>query len=358
MTDFFRNMIKDIGDDATFMADDELHSSEFSGTIDTGSYIFNAELSGSIYGGVPDNKIIALAGESSVGKTFFALGIVKKFLDDYQNAAVFYYDTEAAVTKKMMKERGIDTSRVIIVEKSTIEEFRTHASKLLDNYIKDTSKTKPKMMIILDSLGQLSTEKEITDILKGKNVSDMTRTKMIRGAFRALSLQLARAGCPMIITNHVYEKIGAYVPTKEMSGGGGLRYAASQIVFLSKEKDRDGKDVIGNIIHCKMDKSRFTKENKTVDVRLSYDSGLDRYYGLLDLGVKYGVIQKVGNKYGFPDGRKAFEKAIYKVPEDYFTKDVLDGLESAAKAEFCYGQKDRYLEDFEPEEDDDNEQDV
>ena len=338
MSDFFRKMVKEIGDVDTHIADDSLHSSEFSGTIDTGSYILNAALSGSIYGGVPNNKIIAFAGESATGKTFFVLGLMKKYLEDNPEGAVFYYDTEAAVTKEMMTDRGIDTKRVIISEQSTVEGFRTHVSRTLDRYLETPEGSRPPMMLVLDSLGQLSTNKETGDIVEGKDTRDMTRAQLIRGTFRALSLKLARANVALVVTNHVADQIGAYMPTKVMGGGQGLRYAASQIVFLSKKKDKDGTEVVGNIIHCKMDKSRFTKENKMVDVRLSYDKGLDRYYGLLDLAEKYGIIKKVSTRYELPDGTKVFGKAINENPESVFTKEILDQLEEAASKEFKYGK--------------------
>lgn len=334
---FFRNMVKELGDVDTHIADDGANSSEFSGTIDTGSYILNAALSGSIYGGVPNNKIIAFAGESATGKTFFVLGLMKRFLDDNPIGGVIYYDTEAAVTKEMMVDRGIDTKRVIISEQSTVEGFRTHVSRTLDRYMEANASERPPMMLILDSLGQLSTNKETGDINEGKDTRDMTRAQLIRGTFRALSLKLARANCALIVTNHVADQIGAYMPTKVMGGGAGLRYAASQIVFLSKKKDRDGTEVIGNIIHCKMDKSRFTKENKMVDVRLSYDKGLDRYYGLLELAEKYDIIKKVSTRYELPDGTKVFGKAINENPASVYSKEILDKLDQAAAREFKYG---------------------
>ena len=338
VNNFFRDMVREIGDADTHVVEDGLGSSEFSGTIDTGSYILNAAISGSIYGGVPNNKITAFAGESATGKTFFVLGLMHKFLADNPSAGVIYYDTEAAVTKNMMQERGIDIARVIISEQSTVQGFRTNVSKILDHYIAADKKNRPPMLFVLDSLGQLSTDKEVGDISEGKDTRDMTRAQLIRGTFRALSLKLAKAGCALIVTNHVGDKIGAYAPTKVMGGGAGLQYAASSIVFLSKKKDRDGTDVIGNIIHCKMEKSRLTKEYKVVDVRLSYDTGLDRYYGLLDLAEKYDIIKKVSTRYELPDGSKLFSKQIMEDPEKYFTKDLLNVLEECAIKEFKYGR--------------------
>lgn len=313
------------------------NSSEYSGSIDTGSYIMNAVLSGSLYGGVPNNKITAFAGESATGKTFFVLGVLKTFLEQNQDGGVIYFDTEAAVTKKMMSDRGIDTKRVAIVEPQSIEEFRTQAVRMLDQYIE--GKDQPPMMMVLDSLGMLSSEKELEDTAKGENKRDMTKAQLLRGTFRVLSLKLAKANVPLLVTNHVYDVVGAYVPTKEISGGSGLKYAASSICMLTKKKDKDGTDIVGNIIKVKMHKSRFTKENKIVETKLSYDSGLDRYYGLLDLAEKYGIIKKVATRYELPDGRKVFGKAINEKPEEYFTDEIMVQLENAAQKEFMYGKE-------------------
>lgn len=337
MTEYFRNLVKSIGDVDTHIAQDSLHSSEFSGAIDTGSFILNAVLTGSLKGGgVPNNKITAFAGESATGKTFFVLGIIRQFLMDNPEAGVFFYDTEAAVTRGMMEDRGIDTSRVIISEQTTVQGFRTHVFRTLDRYIE--SEDRPPIMFVLDSLGQLSTEKEVADIADGKDTRDMTRAQLLRGTFRALSLKLARAHAPMLVTNHVFDVIGSYMPMKEMGGGAGLKYAASQIVFLSKKKDKDGTEVIGNIIHCRMHKSRFTKENKMVDVKLSYETGLDRYYGLLELAEKYEIFKKVSTRFELPDGTKMFGKQIMANPEKYFTDDIMHQLELAAETEFKYGK--------------------
>tara|TARA_R100000353_G_scaffold52814_1_gene42198 strand:- start:2171 stop:3241 length:1071 start_codon:yes stop_codon:yes gene_type:complete len=351
MTDFFRNIVKELNDENTHVAADGLGSSEFSDTIDTGSYIFNAALSGSIFGGAPNNKVLALAGESATGKTFFALGMVRRFLSDNPDGAVFYFDTEAAVTKSMMEERGIDSERVIVSEPDTIQKFRHTAIQILDNYAKADDSERPPMLMVLDSLGQLSTTKEVEDTTEGKETRDMTKAQLIKATFRVLNLKLAKVNVPMIITNHVYDVIGSYVPMKEMGGGSGLKYTASQIVFLSKKKDRDGKDVVGNIIRCRMIKSRFTKENKDVEVKLHYSTGLDRYYGLLDLAEKYDIIKKVSTRYELPDGRKVFGKAINERPQEYFTEDILHQLEIAAGVEFKYGQPDSDVEEQEENDD-------
>ena len=278
-----------------------------------------------------------LLGESATGKTFFVLGVLKQFLTDNPEGGVIYFDTEAAVTKQMMEERGIDTKRVIISEPCSIEEFRTNATRILTTYI-ERGKDAPPMMMVLDSLGMLSSAKELADTEAGTDKRDMTKAQLLRGTFRVLSLKLAKANVPLLVTNHVYDVIGAYVPTKEISGGSGLKYAASSIVMLGKKKDKEGTDVIGNIIKATMHKSRFTKEQKKIEVKLSYDTGLDRYYGLLDLAEKYDIIKKVSTRYELPDGRKVFGKAINNNPTEYYTPEIMEQLEVAAAKEFKYGQ--------------------
>ena len=345
MSDFFRNMVKELNDDNTSIADDGISSSQFSGCVDTGSYILNAALSGSIYGGVPNNKITAFAGESATGKTFFVLSVVKRFLDDNANGAVFYFDTEAAVTKEMMSSRGIDTKRVIISEPDSIQKFRHTSLQILENYTKAKESERPPMMMVLDSLGQMSTTKELEDTMEGKETRDMTKAQVLKATFRVLGLKLAKVNVPLLVTNHVYEVVGSYIPMKEMAGGSGLKYAASTICFLSKKKEKDGTEVVGNQIKIKMSKSRFTKENKDVSVLLTYDKGLDRYFGLAELAEKYGIFKKVSTRLELPDGRKVFGKQINHNPQDYYTDDILSQLEQAANEEFLYGDYQRSIRD-------------
>ena len=335
--DFLKDMVKGI--DNTNLLSEGGNSSEYSGSIDTGSYALNALMSGSIYGGVPNNKITAFAGESATGKTFFVLSVLKTFLDKNPEGGVIYFDTEAAVTKGMMADRGIDTTRVVIAEPTSIEEFRTSATRILTNYIDTPEESRKPMLMVLDSLGMLSSMKELEDTEAGANKRDMTKAQLLRGTFRVLSLKLAKANVPLLVTNHVYDVVGAYVPTKEIGGGSGLKYAASSIIMLGKKKDKDGTEVVGNIIKATTHKSRFTKENKKIEIKLSYDKGLDRYYGLLDLAEKYNVIKKVSTRYELPDGSKVFGKAINSDPEKYFTPELLEQLEECAAKEFMYGRE-------------------
>ena len=332
--DFLKEIVKEIGNDFTQLASDIDETETY---VDTGSYIFNGLISGSIFGGVSNNKITAIAGESSTGKTFFSLAVVKNFLDSNPDGYCLYFDTEAAVNKSLLSSRGIDLDRLVVVNVVTIEEFRTKALKAVDIYLKTNIEDRKPCMFVLDSLGMLSTEKEIRDALDDKQVRDMTKSQLVKGAFRMLTLKLGQANIPLIVTNHTYDVIGSYIPTKEMGGGSGLKYAASTIIYLSRKKEKDGKEVIGNIIKAKTAKSRLSKENKEVQVRLYYDErGLDRYYGLLELGELGGIWKNVAGRYEI-NGKKVYGKQILANPDEYFTPEVMQALDEIAQKEFSYG---------------------
>ena len=335
-TSFLKNIVKEIDNDYAGLMN-EGGVGDIESFVDTGSYIFNALISGSIYKGIPSNKITALAGESGTGKTFFCLGVVQSYLRDNPDAGVVYFESEAAVTKQMIDERGIDGQRMILVPVTTVQEFRTQAIQILDKYLEQKTEDRKPMMFVLDSLGMLSTSKELADSAEGKDTRDMTRAQVVKAIFRILTLKLGKANVPLLVTNHTYDVVGAYIPTKEMGGGSGLKYAASTIIYLSKKKEKDGKDVIGNIIKAKAAKSRLTKENSDVETRLYFDArGLDKYYGLLELGEKYGVFERKGNRVVVGES-SVYPSAILKDPDKYFTAEIMEKLDWAAGQEFRYG---------------------
>ena len=343
--DFLKDIAKTAGNEYAALVSEGVEAGDVDSFIDTGSYIFNALLSGSIYGGLPANKITAVAGESATGKTFFVMGMVKSFLDANPDAGVLYFESESAITKQMVIDRGIAPERMVILPVTTVQEFRTQAIRVLDKYMETPEDQRVPMMLCLDSLGMLSTTKEVEDTSEGKETRDMTRAQVLKAAFRVLTLKLGKAKVPMVVTNHTYDVVGSMFPTKEMGGGSGLKYAASSIVYLSKKKEKDGTEVVGNIIHCKNHKSRLTIENKMVDVRLMYERGLDRYYGLLELALKAGIFKSISTRIELPDGTKTFGKTINNQPEKFFTEDVMRQLDEFAQTEFKYGQKPVELEE-------------
>ena len=337
MNDFLKEVIKTTGNEYAALVADGVVAGDVETFIDTGSYIFNGLLSGSLYGGLPSNKITALAGESATGKTFFLMGMVKHFLDANPKGGVLYFESESAITKQMVVDRGIDPNRMVMAPVTTVQEFRTQSLKVLDRYVQQDVDIRRPLFLCLDSLGMLSTTKEVEDTAEGKETRDMTRAQVLKAAFRVLTLKLSKAKVPMVVTNHTYDVVGSMFPAKEMGGGSGLKYAASTIVYLSKRKEKDGTEVIGSIVHCKTHKSRLTVENKMVDVRLTYNKGLDRYYGLLELAEKHGIFKRVSNRFELSDGSKQYGKTIMNEPKKYFTEEVMKKLEEAANKEFRYG---------------------
>ena len=212
---FLDSVVKDSKNEFASFASEGIAAGDVESFVDTGSYIFNALVSGSIYGGIPSNKITALAGESGTGKTFFCLSVVRNFLDLDPDAGVIYFETESAISKQMIESRGIDSKRMVIMPVNTIEEFRTTSIRIVDKYMEQPKEDRKPLMFVLDSLGMLATNKEVEDASNDKNVRDMTKAQLVKSVFRILTLKIGKANIPMIVTNHTYDVVGAYVPTKK-----------------------------------------------------------------------------------------------------------------------------------------------
>jgi RecA/RadA recombinase len=337
---FLSQVIKDSKNEYAALVSDGIAAGDVESFVDTGSYVFNALVSGSLFGGIPSNKITAIAGESGTGKTFFCLSVVRNFLNIDPNAGVIYFETESAISKQMIESRGIDSKRMVIFPVDTIEEFRTQAVRIIDKYMEQPKEEKKPLMFVLDSLGMLATNKEVEDATSDKNVRDMTKAQLTKSVFRILTLKMGKANIPMLVTNHTYDVIGSYVPTKEMGGGSGLKYSASTIIYLGKKKEKDGTDLVGNIIKCEAKKSRLTREGSKVETRLFFDErGLERHYGLLELGERAGMWKNTAGRYEI-NGKKVYGKEILRNPEEYFTDDIMAQLEEQAHQEFLYGASD------------------
>ena len=334
----FDTLAKEAKNDYAKLVSDGLITGDKQGFIGTGSYILNAQLSGSIYGGIPDNRVTAIAGEQATGKTFYAIGIAKDFLDNNEDGAVFYFDSEAAATTDLFKDRGLDPDRVWHFPVDTIEEFRTQMIRILDNLLKTSEGDRKPLLIVLDSLGMLASAKELNDALDDKQVRDMTKSQTIKSVFRIITSKLGKLKIPMIVTNHTYKTMNPYGEPSDMGGGSGLKYAASTIMTLTKSKEKDtSKEIIGNIIKVKTYKSRLTKENTQIATRLFFDKrGLDKYYGLLELGEKHGIFTRKGNRIVVGES-SVYPSAILANPDKYFTEGVMQQLDDAAKKEFTYG---------------------
>jgi len=314
--DFLKEIINVSGNKFASKVEDGLDGSDVCGYIDTGSYTFNALLSGSLFDGLPSNKITCLAGESATGKTYFSIGVVAQFLAANPEGIVLYFDTEQAVTSDMFTERGVDPKRIAVFPVETVEEFRHQCLTIVDKVLAtDESERKP-MMIVLDSLGMLSTSKEMNDVAEGKNVRDMTRAQVIKGTFRVLTLKLGKAKIPMLMINHTYDVVGCLSDTVSVLMEDGTSKPISEIVIGDKVKTLGGTSTV---------------------TELFSDSGLNRYYGLVDLALDYGIFKKNSTKIELPDGTKAFEKHINEEPEKYFTQEILKQIDERVQEDFKYG---------------------
>ena len=450
---------------------------DLSGFIDSGSFTLNAVVSGSIYGGFPDNKITVLAGPEATGKSYILLTVIANFLKNYPKGSVVFFETESAQRKDLMEQLGIDVSRVLFDPIKTVQELRTHALQILDEYktVKPDVRKEERLLLALDSLGNLSTSKEMEDSASGKETQDMTRAKLIKSTFRTITLKLGILSVPMICTNHTYQSQGLF-STTEMGGGcllpnmsvilcdgriskiselavgdgvytgsgpakithtwnpsnledpcpecvrvhfqghkgfvdcsldhqfwvggnwksirecqpgtvltglkapeqvvfrtissiipighhpvfdieiesvghyilsekegnlfshnSGPKFNASTVIYLSKKKEKDGTIVIGNIVHALINKSRFTREGSRVDAFINFSSGLERYYGLLEIGLEHNLINEKGRRFEFPNGELGFRKEIRNNPERFFSEDLLFEIEKILNNQFKFG---------------------
>jgi RecA/RadA recombinase len=258
--------------------------------IPTGSYILNAALSGSLFGGLPNRRSLVLAGEEGTGKTFIALSIVRNA--QKMGYDVIYFDSEGAIDIDFVAKLGVDTSRVRLQPVNTVEEFSHIAAQLTKNFeeLKAKGQEPPKIMVVLDSLGNLSSEKEKDDTTEGVNKRDMTKQQAIRKLFRVNGLKFAKLGIPFIVNNHVYDSMSMFT-SKEISGGGGVKYNASIIFQLGKGKldDSEGekkakeKNVdavrVGVTIYVTPVKQRFAKPIK-VQLHIPFYKSPNPFVGL------------------------------------------------------------------------------
>ena len=272
--------------------------------IPTGNYLLNAQLSGTLFGGIPNTRSLGLMGDPGTGKSFLCLNVAREA--QKKGYDVIYCDTEGAIDKSTADKFGIDSGRVRYQPIKTVTEFQTFVSNLLDLVKKArASGAQPKILLILDSLGMLSTDKELRDAIEGKNAADMgAKAKELRKLFRVITLDLTQAKIPLVCTNHVYAG-GGYIPTKESSGGDGPIFAMSVISFLSKAQLKEGNSTTktGIIVTSNLRKSRFTIP-EPVKFHISFLNGMNPYVGLQDFvsweacGIGKGKYEEVKNAQG------------------------------------------------------------
>ena len=268
--------------------------------IDTGCYVFNAIYSGDMTIGFPSDKILMLAGEESVGKTFFTILGHALPLQKQDNRFIFYFDTENAITEEFLINFGLDPAGFRIIRESTVEECRKTMANLLDTIeaqMKSSTKNKFKCAFILDSLGQLSTLKSMEDSSDGNFKRDFTKQTELKKLFAVLTTRMGLLDIPMVMTNHVYKMIASAVPMNEVSGGSGALYASSVILELKKRQFKDGKTRTGSIIIAKARKSRMIREGQQVSFYLDFVKGLNKWYGVHLLATDAGLLEEWAAKH-------------------------------------------------------------
>jgi RecA/RadA recombinase len=256
--------------------------SEVDDWIPTGNYLLNAQLSGTLFGGIPNTRSLGLMGDPGTGKSFVCLNVAREA--QKKGYDVIYCDTEGAIDKSSAIKFGIDPDKVRYQPIKTVTEFQTFVTNLLELVKKSKDDgAEPKIILILDSLGMLSTDKELNDAITGKNAADMgAKAKELRKLFRVITLDLTAAKIPLVCTNHVYTG-GGFFPTKESSGGDGPIFAMSVISFLSKAQLKEGNSTTktGIIVTSNLKKSRFTIP-EPVKFHISFANGMNPYVGLQD----------------------------------------------------------------------------
>jgi len=316
---------------------------------DTGCYIWNSQVSGSLFGGLPNGQLCVIAGESTTGKTFFSISLIDNFIKNNDNPIVLIFDSENAINKTRLEARNVDLSKINYYPVTSLFDFKNQIVNVLDTLNEEYKPGDVKILIVLDSLGNLPSTKELNDAKEGKQKVDMTRSKEIRSLFRVVTVKLSKHKIPMIVTNHTYTQINAFFPTQTMSGGGGVKFGSDYIFQLTKAKDKDSKgNVIGNVITSTAVKNRDALENTKVKMMLSYKHGLHPYYGLLPIAEEAGLIVKEGKNYivaGKSD-KPLSEKMLYQKGAEIFTQEFLEKLEPHIKKAFNYGDSAEEAEMF------------
>ena len=267
---------------ASIYSDSEIinASSEFA---PTSVPMLNVALSGKWNGGV-SSGITILAGPSRMGKTFIGLIFVKAYLDKYPDSVCVFMDSELGAGKAYFERLNIDTSRIIHIPLKNIEE----AKFAITGIYKDLERG-DKVITFFDSIGNIASKKEMDDAIDGKSVQDMSRAKQLKSFFRIITPYVNLLNVPFIAVNHTYQTTD-FFPQQVMGGGTGPMYTANNVLFMSKSKDKDGKEVTGFDFKLKAEKSRFIREGSVFTMNVSFENGIDKYSDLFDFALETGFI--------------------------------------------------------------------
>jgi len=256
--------------------------------IPTSVPIINVALSGSLDGGLSPG-LTMWAGPSKHFKTAFSLLMAKSFMDKYEDAALLFYDSEFGTPQAYFNSFGIDSNRVLHTPLTDIEQLKSDIMKQLSQVERDDH-----LIIVLDSIGNLASKKEVDDALDGKTVADMTRAKGVKSLFRMVTPHLSLKNIPMIVVNHTYKEIGMF-PKDIVGGGTGSYYSADNIFIIGRQQEKEGTEIVGYNFIINVEKSRYVKEKSKIPVSVSFDGGISKWSGLLDIAIESGHVVKPSN---------------------------------------------------------------
>jgi RecA/RadA recombinase len=277
--------------------------------IPTSVPIINVALSGRLDGGLTPG-LTMWAGPSKHFKTAFSLLMAKSYLEKYDDAALLFYDSEFGTPQSYFDSFGIDTDRVLHTPLTDIEQLKFDVMQQLTSLERDD-----KLIIIIDSIGNLASKKEVDDALEGKSVADMSRAKQVKSLFRMVTPHLTMKDIPMIVVNHTYMEIGMF-PKAIVGGGTGSYYSADNIFILGRQQEKEGTEVVGYNFIINVEKSRYVKEKSKIPVSVSFDGGISRWSGLLDIALDGGFVVKPSNGwYSKVDDDGVIEDKKYRIKE-------------------------------------------
>ena len=256
--------------------------------IPTSIPVINVALSGRLDGGLTPG-LTMWAGPSKHFKTAFSLIMAKSFLDKYDDGVVLFYDSEFGTPQSYFDAFGIDTERVVHTPITDIEQLKFDAMQQLDNIERGEH-----VIIIIDSIGNLASKKEVEDALNKNAAADMSRAKQLKSLFRMVTPHLTLKDIPMVVVNHTYKEIGLY-PKDIVGGGTGSYYSADNIFILGRQQEKEGTEVVGYNFIINVEKSRYVKEKSKIPVSVSFDGGISKWSGLLDIALESGHVVKPSN---------------------------------------------------------------
>ena len=277
--------------------------------IQTPVPMINVALSGKLDGGLTPGLTV-FAGPSKHFKTAFALLLAKSYLEKYDDAVVLFYDSEFGSPQSYFESFGIDPTRVLHTPITDIEQLKHDAMAQLNNIERGDH-----IIVIVDSVGNLASRKEVEDAIDGKSVADMSRAKQLKSLFRMITPHLTLKDIPMVVVNHTYKEIGMF-PKDIVSGGTGVYYSADNIFIIGRQQEKEGTDVVGYNFIINIEKSRYVREKSKIPVEVSYEGGISKWSGLLDVAIEGGFVVKPSNGWYSHAGSEQKVRA-----KDTYTKD-------------------------------------